>query len=239
MRGDNESWMRRLLCLGHVSLATVVVFVLVVQVRTQSPGEELTVQGYPGQAAVVRYQGHVLVDVQDLARITSGSLSFDGKHIVLSLAAPDHAKQEGNSESKSGFSRPFMTAAIEAMAAMREWGGTLVVTVQNGYPVGNTMAGNAIVEFQNRAAERVALASAAAATESDYRGLELLKNEFHNAQAWSDSFVRARNSLSAANLSTSPNGINDDEQAKKILQCGQFLAQMFASGNFEDDTVCH
>jgi hypothetical protein len=46
-----------------------------------------------------------------------------------------------------------------------------------------------------RVAGSVALASAAASTESDYRGLELLRNEFNNIKAWADSFVQARDSV--------------------------------------------
>ncbi len=233
-RRDSSGWIRDHRLLGVVVL---VIAALVSPAQTQRPREELTIKGYLGQAAVVRSQGRALVDVQELARITNGSLSFAGNQIVLTLPDQDPSKHDG--EGTTGFSRPFMKAAIEAMATMREWGGTLLVVIQNGYPVGNTMGGNAIAEFQNRAAESVALASAAASTDSDYRGLELLKNEYNNAQTWSDSFVKARNSLSAAKLSTSPNGINDDEDAQKILQCGRFLAQMFASGTFQDDSACH
>jgi hypothetical protein len=45
--------------------------------------------------------------------------------------------------------------------------------------------------------------------------------------------------LSAADLSTSENPLKDDEDAQKILRCGQFLAQVFASGTFQDDAACH
>jgi len=125
------------------------------------------------------------------------------------------------------------------MASIREWGGTLQAVVQNGYPVGNTTAGNTIMAFQGRAADSVALASAAASTDSDYRGLELLRNEFNNVQAWADGYVKSRNSLSAADLSMSDSQLNNDFEAQKIIRCGQFLAHMFASGNFQDDAVCH
>ena len=93
--------------------------------------------------------------------------------------------------------------------------------------------------FEGRAADSVALASAAASTDSDYRGLDLLKNEFNNVQAWADGYVKARNSLSAADLSMSESQFDNDYDAQKIIHCGQFLAQMFASGNFQDDAVCH
>jgi hypothetical protein len=132
-----------------------------------------------------------------------------------------------------------MRAAIEAMASIREWGGMLQVIVENGYPVGKATAGNTIGAYQGRAADSVTLAQAATSTDDDHRGLELLRNEFANVQAWAESFVDARNSLRAANLSTSENPLKDDQDAQKIIGCGQFLAQMFAGGRFEDDAACH
>jgi hypothetical protein len=93
--------------------------------------------------------------------------------------------------------------------------------------------------FEGRAADSVALASAAASTDSDYRGIELLKNEFNNVQVWADGYAKARSSLNAADLSMSENQLNNDSDAQKIIRCGQFLAQMFAGGTFQDDAACH
>jgi hypothetical protein len=101
------------------------------------------------------------------------------------------------------------------------------------------MSGTTIRAYQGRASDTVALAAWAASTDSDNRGLELLRNEFNNVQTWSEAFVEARTSLSAANLTTSENGLKNDEEAQKSLGCGQFLAQMFASGTFQDDAACH
>src|ERR1017187_434731 len=221
-----------------VMFGAVLLMVAMATAQSQREREALSVQGYQGQANVIRYQGHVFVDAQELAQITNGSLSFEKNRIILTLPGPDGSSSSDEAHT-SGFSHPFMRAAIEAMASIREWGGTLQAIVMNGYPVGNTPAGNTIMAFQGRAADSVALASAAASTDSDYRGLELLKNEFNNVQAWADGYVKARNSLSAADLSMSEGALNNDEDAQKILRCGQFLAQMFASGNFQDDAVCH
>ena len=157
--------------------------------QSQAQRETLSVQGYQGQATVIRNQGHVFVDVQDLARITKGSLSFEEDRIILTLAPSDASEPARDTATKSGFSPAFMRAAIEAMASIREWGGMLQVIVQNGYPVGKAMAGNTIRAYQGRAADSVALASAAASTDDDHRGLELLRNEFNNVQAWAESFV--------------------------------------------------
>jgi hypothetical protein len=207
--------------------------------QTQIPRETLSVQGYPGQATVIRNHGRVFVDVQDLAQITKGSLSFAEDRIILTLAPTDVSEPAHDAATKSGFSPAFMRAAIEAMASIREWGGMLQVIVQNGYPVGKAMAGNTIRAYQGRASDSVALASAAASTDDDHRGLELLRNEFNNVQVWAERFVDSRNSLSAADLSTSENPLKDDEDAQKIISCGQFLAQMFGGGTIQDDAACH
>ena len=207
--------------------------------QTQVKKETLMLQGYQGQATVIRNHGRVFVDVEELARITRGSLRFEEDRIILTLAPSDASEPARDIATKSGFSPAFMRAAIEAMASIREWGGMLQVIVQNGYPVGKAMAGNTIRAYQGRAADSVALASAAASTEDEHRGYELLKNEFDNLQAWAESFVEARNSLSAAEMSTSENPLKDDEEAQKIIHCGQFLAQMFAGGTFQDDAACH
>jgi len=217
---------------------TVLLMVAMAMAQSQREREALSVQGYQGQASVIRYQGRVFVDAQALAQITNGSLSFEKNRIILTLPGPDGSSSSGDAHT-SGFSRPFIKAAIEAMASVREWGGTLQAIVQNGYPVGNTTAGNTIMAFEGRAADSVALASAAASTDSDYRGLELLKNEFNNVQAWADGYVKARSSLSAADLSMSESQLNNDSEAQKIIHCGQFLAQMFANGTFQDDAACH
>ena len=228
------SIMKRPVIVGAMLMAAVMALA-----QTQVQRETLSVKGYQGQATVFRNHGHVFVDVQELARITKSSLSFEEDRMILTLAPSDATEPARDSATKSGFSPAFMRAAIEAMASIREWGGMLQVVVQNGYPVGKAMAGNTIRAYQGRAADSVALASTAASTDDDHRGLELLRNEFNNLQAWAESFVDARNSLRATNLSTSENPLKDDEDAQKILRCGQFLAQMFAGGAFQDDAVCH
>jgi hypothetical protein len=221
-----------------VKFGAVLLMVAMAMAQSQREREALSVQGYQGQASVIRYQGRAFVDAQALAQITNGSLSFEKNGMILTLPGPDGSSSSGEAHT-SGFSRPFMKAAIEAMASIREWGGTLQAIVLNGYPVGNTTAGNTIMAFEGRAADSVALASAAASTDSDYRGLELLKNEFNNVQAWADGYIKSRNSLSAADLSMSESQLNNDSEAQKIIHCGQFLAQMFASGTFQDDAACH
>ena len=222
----------------RVMLGAVLLMVAMAMAQSQREREALSVQGYQGQASVIRYQGRLFVDAQDLAQIANGSLSFEKNRIILTLPGPDGSSSSDEAHTL-GFSRPFIKAAIEAMASIREWGGILQVIVQNGYPVEKTTAGNTIGAYQARAADSIVLAATAASTDSDRRGFELLKNEFNNVQAWSVAFVKARSSMSAVNLTMSESPLKEDQEAQKLVACGQFLAQMFAGGTFQDDAVCH
>lgn len=205
--------------------------------QTKRHKETLSVKGYPGQANVIQVDGRTYVDVQELARITQSSISFQDSRIVFTLAPGDAAQSADSSD--QGFSPGFRRAAIQAMAAIREWGGTLAVTVQNGYPVANSLAGNTIAATQARAAEAVALASTAAFTDTDRRALVLLNNELTLLQSWSENFVEARKSMRAVNLTMSENALQNDEDAQKAIRCAQSLTQMFATGTYQDEASCH
>jgi len=215
----------------------VLIIAFAAEAQTQQRKEALSVQGNSGAVTVLQSQGRVFVDVQELAKLTGGSVSFEKDRIVLTLPRRG-GSEDGDGADASRFSPTFTNAAIGAMASIREWGGMLMIIVQNGYPVGNNMAGNTLAAYQARSADAVALASTAASTDADFRGLELLKSEFGNVQEWSERFVQARISLRAANLSTSENAIKNDEDAQKAIQCGQFLEQMFASGSVQDNIGC-
>ena len=215
--------------------AAFVVIATVVAAQTPLQREAFSVQGYPGQIKASRIDGRLYVDVQDLARLTSGSVAFDRDRVVLILPPSKSGAEDTN---KATFSRAFMKAGIEAMASIREWGGMLMITVQNGYPVGNTMAGNTIEAYKGRAADQVALASAAVSNDADRQGLELLKDEFNSLQDWADRYTNARRSLSAANFTMSEDALQNDEEVQKMIRCGQFLAQMYAGGMFQEGTAC-
>jgi hypothetical protein len=220
---------------SRLPLALLLLALPLRQAHAQQRPEVFSIDAYSGEAKVVRSQGRAFVELEELARITKGSLRFEGNKIILALPS-DGSSSSGNAE---GFSRPFMKAAIETMASIREWGGMLIVTIQHGYPVEGAPTGYTIAAYQGRAADNVGLASAEAQNDSDRQGLELLRNEFNGMQTWSERFVEARRSSSAASLTTSPHALDDDADAQKLIRCGRFLAQMFASGAFQDDVACH
>src|SRR5271170_17309 len=75
----------------------------------------LTVTGHAGTAPVLQAGGKSYVSIEDLARLTQGSLSFNTDQIVLTLSAPPADVPAASPPAKQGFSRDFLRSAIEAM----------------------------------------------------------------------------------------------------------------------------
>lgn len=206
----------------------------------QGTSTTVSIAGCREEIPAMRIKGLLVVEVNDLARITAGSVTFKGDKVILFL--PRCAEQTPDSDvstAQTGLSREFKISAIEAMASIREWGGILQWIVQNGYVLKNSMTGSALDQLQGRAADKIALASVAATTDDDRRGLELLRNEYNNIQVWSDAYTKTRNAQAAASLTMSPNALDNDQEAQKLVRCGQFLAQMFGGESFQDNASCH
>ncbi len=83
-------------------LGAVLLMVVMAGAQSQSEREVLSVQGYQGQASVIRYQGRLFVDAQDLAQITGGSLRFEKNRIILTLPG-----QDGSSSSSEAHNPAF------------------------------------------------------------------------------------------------------------------------------------
>jgi len=223
-----------------ISLCTVLTILLLAFVgaplHSQQRNKTLVVSGHTGEAPVIQRNGRAYVDLQTLTDMLNGALGYQGNRIVLTLpsspAEPSTNVPE-DSATDTGLSREFVNAAIETLGSMREWGSTLALTIKSGYPVGNAMA-----EYRGRATKNFALAKAAASTESDRNGLQLLTNELDNLQTWSNNLVQARNSMNAANFTLSQDALLNDPLSQKIIRCFQFLGPMLASGRFEDDGSC-
>ncbi len=106
------------------SLATLVFMLLVAPVLALSQaGQEsrtLIVNGQPGQVAVVQMNGHSYVDLEALARVASGSLSFNGDQITLTLpgaTSTPAADPSASSTVDTGLSKGFLKAGIEARSS--------------------------------------------------------------------------------------------------------------------------
>jgi hypothetical protein len=200
--------------------------------QTQN-AERLQVKDHPGDVPVTRVNGRRFVDLEALAKTTGSSLICDGNTCVLTPPKPAGAATAEGKPAENGFSRPFMAAAIEALASMREWGSTVAFSVRNSYQLGPSV--NA---YRENAEARVRLAAVRVATDDDRSGMEMLTKELNNVRAWSEQTIAAQKSLSTANLAMSQEGFEGDETYQGLVRCGHHLADMLGSGTFQAGNEC-
>jgi hypothetical protein len=216
--------------------ALVVLLVLPLLALSEAAQESrtLTVNGQPGQVSVVQMNGHSYVDLEALARIANGSLSFNGNQITLTLpSAPSTAAAHPSASPTpdTALSKDFLKAGIEAMSLVREWHSALASAIQNGFPI----AADWLTPYRNRAATALRLASVAASTDSDQNAYRLLSNELENMKALSNQYVAKRQSLAYI----APDALANDPLNLKVVNCGHSLAAMAANGQFADEGTCH
>jgi hypothetical protein len=192
------------------------------------PGSMLSVKGYTATTPLVEMNGRSYVDLEALARLIEGSLSYAQNQVTLTLpSAPGEAP---SAEANQGFSKPFVKAGIELMADIREWRIAIVDSVQHNYPISVDS-----VSAQRRLAERnLQLAAAAASTDDDRSGVPLLTAEFKNMQKLSDRILAKRRQASYI----PPKSLNNDPLDQQILACSKSMAAMVANNAFVDDANC-
>jgi hypothetical protein len=191
----------------------------------------LAISGQAGQAAVVRMQGKSYVELEALARLTHGSLSFNGNQVTLTMPASGANTATTIAGDKSEFSREFLRAGIEEMTMIREWRIVLTNAVQNGMPIGDDW----MAIYRGPALRNLRLASVAASTDEDRSAYQLFSNEYDNMKKLSDRFVAAH----TAQNYLPTDSLKSDPLNEQILSCARSLAAMAASGQFVDDGSCH
>jgi len=225
---------------GWRIIAAILALAAVALGQASQQKHTLVVNGQSGEATIVEINGRSYIDLETLARIANGSLSFQGGQIFLTIpppAADGPATVPADSQTTdSGLSNDFMRAAIQDLATIKEWHSTLAYAIQRGVP-GD---GSRLFVYRDKAAQELKLATVAVLTSADQNALQLLTAYFNNVQKWSNMLVESRKSLGTANYSMSPTALNDDPLYQKISRCSQFLGVMLASGKFEDDgSSCH
>jgi hypothetical protein len=216
-----------------MNFTTITMFALLATmccpVGAQSPRETgtLSIAGQPASVRVFEYNGKSYVGLEDLARLTHGSLSFTGNQILLTL--PDRVS-EPPAPTKTGFSKQFLQAGIEQMSAIREWRITIVNSIQNNSPISEGW----ISRLRRKADEQLALAAAARKTDDDRSGYELLTGEFVNMQKLSDRFLDDRQQLHYID----PKSIDNNPLDQQILACARSLAAMAADNQFREEAAC-
>ena len=201
--------------------------------QTAQQGGTLVIAGQTEQAPLVRINGKQYVDIESLARITHGSVRFQGNQTILSLPQAKSTSEAPAQTAKPApqLSGAFLGAEIEALTAIREWRVSLVNAVENNYPVTENWMGG----LRRTADAKLQLAAAAATTDPDHQALDLLRNEYANMQQESDQFLSEHAKVNYI----SPDAFNNNALDAKILTCERALASMAASKQFQDEPSCH
>jgi hypothetical protein len=220
--------MRRNALNGWFALAIVLALPVLISAQSAPHPQTLVVNGQAGKTTVVQVNGRSFVDVEALAQIANGTVAFKDNQITLTV--PASASGAAGQQSPPGFSREFLSAAIESIAAVREWRTGIATAIQNSISVTDSW----VSAFQRQANDSLRQASVAAVTATDRAALQLLTNEYNNMRTWSDQLIAARKTLQYM----SPEDMNSDPLFQQVLTCSHSLASMVASGQFQDDPSC-
>jgi len=186
---------------------------------------------------VTEINGRHYVEVEALARLANGALSFNGNLVTLTLsttgenaagaAAPAGTPSPG---ANTGFSREFLRAAIEAMSTIREWHSALASAIKNQFP----FTQDELAPYQSQAMKNLRLAQAAATMEADQNATRLMTSEYQRMKQLSDKYTSQR-----ANMRyIPPDALKNDSLDQRLIACGKSLVAMAASGQFVDDGTC-
>jgi hypothetical protein len=216
-------------------LALLTLPILVLTLIAQQ-SNSLVVNGQQGEAKVIQVQGHNYVEVEGLARITNGSVSFNGNHIVLTLpgssgnaSAPADAPAPAP-VSAPGFSKEFMNAGIEAMAQVREWHSALRNAIERGFPLGDDW----LAAYLGQSRQALRLASVAINTDSDKNAYPFLVNEFNNMKNLNDKYIQMAKNMNYI----APNSLQSDPLEQKFQKCAHTMASMATANQIIDDGSC-
>jgi hypothetical protein len=188
----------------------------------------LVIKGQQGAAKVVQVQGHNYVEIDGLARITNGTISFKGNQVVLTLPGMEAAV--ASPQATVGFSKEFLTAGIEAMARIREWHAALRTAIEKSVPLSDDWLSN----YQAQAQQSLRLASVAINTDSDKKAYPFLINQFNQMKALDDKYVGMAKALNYID----PASLQSDALNQRIVSCGHSLSSMASTNQFVDDGSC-
>ena len=206
-----------------VALALIVPLIAIAQAKI----EKLAVSGYSGSVPVRQIDGKNYVEIEALVQLVSGSLSFNGNQITLSLQG---GNEPPNAVTKTGLSRDFLRAAIEEISTIRDWHTALVTAVQNQFPVTPVVLG----PYETLATKNLRLTQVAATTDVDQRAAQLVADEFQKMKQLSDNYLAKRGEASYIDA----NALTNDPLDQSVIACGRALGAMAAAGQFTDEAIC-
>jgi hypothetical protein len=224
----------------HLSCRFVLYLALVLALSgmlfAQSTNKTLVVNGKTAGAGVRQINGRLYVDLETLAQATNAVFTVEPHRVVLTLPPSDAGAvaSDDSEQNSQKLSRDFSSAAISALAAMREWRVAVRAMVLYGLAVSETW----VQTYHRQTLDALEQASVAASTEADKNALQLLRNEADMITAWASQVETDRQQLNAEKV-VDPNALKDDPTLAKIQKCSQFLNSMVLSGTYNDDPSCH
>jgi hypothetical protein len=219
------------------ALATVLTLPAMAITLLAQQTNSLVVTGQQGHASVIQVQGRNYVEVEGLARVVSGTISFNGNQIVLTISGVGGNVASGTAAAPSaapasapGFSSEFKNAGIEAMAEIREWHTALRTAIERGVPLNAEW----LAPYRAQAREALRLASVAINTDSDRSVYPFVVNEFNNMSALTDKYLQMTKNMTYID----PDSLKSDPVDQKIVTCARSLASMATANQFVDDGSC-
>ncbi len=198
--------------------------------QTPPVASTLTIAGHAGEAQLVQINGKSYVEVEALARLTKGTLSFKVNRTTLTIPPSVAELRTSAPQVKAGLSTAFVQAGIEEMSLVREWRTAIVNAVQKNTPVPEDW-----ISAQRRLADKnLALASAAISTDDDRNAYPLLAAEFSNMRKLSDLYLAMRTQVNFISTDTFHSSPLEDQ----ILSCAQGFASMTEKHEFQDQPAC-
>jgi hypothetical protein len=214
-------------------LAVLLALPVAALAQTQQQTGTFAITGLPDRAILVQINGKSYVEVESLARITHGSIRFQGSQTILTLPGLASATSQpaAPTNKPAQLSDGFLRAEIETLTVIREWRVDLAHAVQTNKPVTEDWIGI----LRRSADSKLTLTAAAATTDFDRSAMELLRNEFANMQQLSEQFL----ALHAKSSYTAPDSFDSNPLDQKIMTCARGLASMAAAKQFQDEPSCH
>ena len=217
--------LQRLVLLGLAFSFVAVLF-------AQGPsGKKLLVNGKNTGVTVLQAEGRFYVDIETLARITRGTVTVEPTQIVLTT--PGANSDPSSPQTADVLSKEFVSAAIVALAEMKEWKGALRAMITYGFAVDGSWAQT----YREQAETSLAQAAVEASTNADRSALQLLSNQFAHLAKWERDVFADREVLNGAET-IDPNALQDDPALTKISSCGRFLNNMLVGRTFADNPSC-
>ncbi len=207
-------------------------------VAQDKPIRTLVVNGRSVDTAVVEVEGRSYVDIEGLAQVIGGSVTFEPNQITLTLPEPAPAATPADAsaaapQAADDMSKQFQQLAVFTLAEMREWRGAISAFVTSGVPVVGTWP----EDYHERVDNDLLQATLGASTVQDNQAVQLLQQEYALLSDWANQILGERKAMDASR-NIDPNSLQNDKALAKISKCGQFLSSMIVGGNFYDDSSC-